>query len=370
MNFQGHNIKTLVIKIGSNVLADEITLRADFFKKLACCVNALRDDGVRVLIVSSGASATAMSVLGKKQRPQSIPEKQAFAAIGQPLLMDQYLKVFQNVRLAQVLLTHDDVTNRRRFLNAKNTLAELLNRQVLPIINENDTVAVDEIKFGDNDRLSAAVAQLVEADLLLILSHVDGLYDADPHLNPNSQVIERVTHVDDSVRQYLFHGADPRSVGGMATKLMAAQSCMEFGIPVFITNGLKDDVFENLLKGKKIPGTYFEPSGTPLAARKIWIGHVLKEKGRLVIDDGARAALVDKGRSLLPAGVLKIEGDFHRGDCVGIYETSGKLVARGLVDYSCIEVEKIKNHQSSAIEKILGYSYSDVVVHRDNLVIL
>lgn len=372
MNWFGHNIKTLVVKVGSNVLGDHESLRQDFFKNFSRDVALLCRSGIRVVIVSSGAIATAMTCLNKKQRPQSIQQKQAFAAVGQPVLMGEYLRVFgaESITVAQVLITQDDVVSRRRFLNAKNTFSELLDRGIVPIVNENDTVAVDELKFGDNDRLSASVAQLVDADLLLILSHVDGLYDSDPRKNKESKLIARVTQIDDTLRAHLFVSGENRSVGGMASKLVAAQSCMDFGIPVFITNGLNVAALGQLTRGETVPGTLFEPSQTPLAARKHWIGHVLKEQGKLILDAGAVQMIREQGKSLLPIGIKSLEGKFQRGDCVVLCDESGEHVAKGLVDYSCQELEKIKQRKSGDIESILGYSYGNEVVHRDNLVVM
>lgn len=372
MNWFGHNIKTLVIKIGSHVLGDDRSLRRDFFECFARDVAGLCQSGIRVVVVSSGAIATAMTRLHQKQRPQSIHQKQAFAAVGQPVLMGEYLRVFdaEKITVAQVLITHDDVVSRRRFLNAKNTFCELLDRGIVPIVNENDTVAVDELKFGDNDRLSASVAQLVDADFLLILSHVDGLYDSDPRKNKRSTLIERVTQIDDKLSAHLFKSGQNRSVGGMATKLIAAQSCMDFGIPVFITNGLNVSALNHLTHGEAVRGTLFEPSQTPLAARKHWIGHVLKEHGKIVLDAGAVRMIREQGKSLLPIGIKSLEGKFQRGDSVLLCDENGQHVAKGLVDYSCQELEKIKQRKSGDIQAILGYTYGNEVVHRDNLVVV
>lgn len=249
----------MVIKIGSHVLSDEDSLRCDFFEALARQVLLLRKKGLNVVLVSSGAIATAMTVFGRHTRPQAIAEKQAFAAIGQPLLMGEYLRVFGKLKIpvAQVLLTSDDVAHRKRFLNARHTMLKLLDIGVVPIVNENDTVAVDEIKFGDNDRLSASVAHLIEADLLLILSHVDGLYDSDPRHNPQSRLIPHVKKVDAKIEKYIFADVGHRSVGGMASKVLAARNCLKLGIPVFVTNGLQADVIGKMARGEKIRGTFF-----------------------------------------------------------------------------------------------------------------
>ncbi len=252
------NIKRVVIKIGSNILTDDKGLRSGFFKNLCDQVSALRQKKIDVVIVSSGAIATAMTELKVKTKPKTIPEKQAFAAIGQPMLMRHYAKVFSKSKMsvAQILITRDGIENTERALNARHAIDELLRLKVIPIVNENDTVTVDEIKIGDNDQLSAAVARLIDADILIILTHVDGLYDHNPKHNKNAQLIQRVSDISDKIRACVFEARDEKTVGGMATKLKAAEYCLKHDIPVVLTNGLRRDFIKNVFS-KSFIGTVF-----------------------------------------------------------------------------------------------------------------
>lgn len=364
------SIRRIVVKIGSSVLSGDSGLKAPFFSHLAGQVLVLKEREIETVIVSSGAVAAAMAAFGVAAKPKRIPEKQAFAAYGQPLLMKNYIAAFRKKGLdvAQILLTHPDLENRNRFLNARQVLSELLARGIVPVVNENDSVAVEELKFGDNDRLSAYVANLVEADLLIILSHVDGLYDGDPEKNSASRLIETVERVDDGLRGLVFEGGNARGTGGMASKLEAAETCMEFGIPIFITNGGKSDCLVKTLDGVAV-GTRFQPSLSPMGARKHWIGRVLKSHGDVTVDDGAKEALTKGKRSLLASGILAVTGRFDHGDCVTVRDREGLAIAKGLVSYAAWEIEKIRGRKSSEIEKILGYKVTDEVIHRDDLVV-
>jgi len=371
MRIDTRKIKRLVVKIGSSVLSDASGLKSAFFAHLAEQVAELKSSGVETVIVSSGAVAAAMAAFGQAKKPHLIPEKQAFAAYGQPLLMQHYTAAFKKKGLpvAQILLTHPDLENRNRFLNAKLVIDELLGRGIIPVVNENDSVVVEELKFGDNDRLSAYVSNVAEADLLVILSHVDGLYDGNPEKDANTKLIPIVEKVDSATGQLVFQNKNELGTGGMASKLEAAQIGLDFGIPVFITNGTKKGCLTKIFSSSAV-GTYFQPNLSPLSARKHWISKVLKPKGEIVVDTGAKDALTAKKRSLLPSGVKAVKGHFERGDCIAVNDVGGKLVAKGLALYSWWEVEKIMGRKSIEIEKILGYKYADEIIHRDDLVVL
>jgi glutamate 5-kinase len=271
--------------------------------------------------------------------------------------------------VAQVLLTHDDLSHRRRFLNARNTLLTLLGLGIIPIINENDTVAVDEIKFGDNDNLSALITNLIGADLLVILTDIDGLCDSDPRVNPNARCIFLVEDIDRNINGIVGQTKNEMSVGGMISKIEAARKASRFGIPTVVARGTKDGILHQILKGKEI-GTLILPKGEALSSRKHWIAFNPRPRGDLFVDEGAKKAVVQRGKSLLPSGVVRIKGSFDRGDLVTCVGPRGKEFARGLVNYSASELEKIKGLRSVQIETALGYKYSDEVIHRDDLVVL
>ena len=283
-------------------------------------------------------------------------------------IYENYFSRYQQM-VAQVLLTHDDLSHRRRFLNARNTLLTLIELGIIPIINENDTVAVDEIKFGDNDNLSALITNLIEADLLIILTDIEGLCDSDPRANPNARCISLVEDIDADTEQIAGGTKSQMSVGGMVSKIQAARKASRFGIPTVVAHGTKEEVLHQILKGKEI-GTLILPKSEALSSRKHWIAFNPKPKGDLIVDDGAKKAIVQKGKSLLPSGVVKIKGGFDRGDLVTCLGPRGKEFARGLVNYSATELEKIKGLRSDQIESVLGYKYSDEVIHRDDLVVL
>lgn len=364
--------KRIVIKIGSRVLTGaEDGLDGKFLDILAKEVAQLRASGRQVILVSSGAIAAGVGALGLPERPRSIPQKQAVAAVGQSKLMQAYEEAFSGhgLKVAQVLLTGDDLSHRRRFLNARATLDALLAYDVVPVINENDTVVVAEIKFGDNDNLSALVTCLVEAHLLLILTDIDGLYDADPRSNPDARLIPLVTSISRSLERAAGGSGSKVGTGGMATKVAAAKRVGRFGVPTLLVNGRDLRNLPGALAGEEI-GTLFLPSGENLNRRKHWIAYTLRPSGRIMVDTGALVALSRHGKSLLPSGVLSVEGEFDRGGCVRICGSDGSEFARGISDYSRAEIQLIKGHKSSDIEEILGYRYGDEVVHRDNLAIL
>jgi len=364
--------RRIVVKVGSSILASvDQGLHYEVFSRLTKEISDLKRQGCEIVLVSSGAIAAGMEKLGYKTRPQAITQKQATAAVGQTRLMNIYENYFSRYQqmVAQVLLTHDDLSHRRRFLNARNTLLTLLELGITPIINENDTVVVDEIKFGDNDNLSALITNLIGADLLIILTDIDGLCDSDPRVNPNAKCIFLVEDIDGDIEGIVGETKSEMSVGGMISKIQAARKASRFGIPTVVARGTRDGILHQILKGKEI-GTLILPKGEALSSRKHWIAFNPKPKGDLIVDEGAKKAIVQRGKSLLPSGVVKIKGPFARGDLVTCMGPRGKEFARGLVNYSASELEKIKGLRSNQIETTLGYKYSDEVIHRDDLVVL
>lgn len=363
---------TVVIKIGTNLLADKTHgLDAGRIDGIAKSVSALRASGSNVAIVSSGAIGAGVAAIGLRSRPQTIPEKQATAAIGQPLLMEAYEKAFRRQRqpIAQLLLTRDDFSDRARFVNARNTFAALFKRGVVPIVNENDTVAVDEIKFGDNDNLSALVATLIEAGMLIILSDVDGLYKSDPALDRRAEIVRVVERITPEIERYAKRTKSELSTGGMTTKIEAAKKCTAAGIAVVITNGAKPDAIDKIIAGN-IGGTVFLPADKTLSTRKQWIGFVSHTRGSVVIDDGARDALLKKQKSLLPSGITEVHGDFRTRDIVSIIDSEGRQIGKGISAYSSIELNKIKGKKSAEIEIILQRKTPAEVIHRNNLAVV
>ncbi|MEW6001472.1 MAG: glutamate 5-kinase [Nitrospirota bacterium] len=364
--------KCLVIKIGSNILADEKEgLNTKRISSLAQEIAELHNSGNNVVVVSSGAIAAGMRKLCLKERPRDIKLKQAAAAVGQSALMWAYERSFEDYgkKVAQVLLTKDDFSDRRRYINSKNTLTTLLSYDVIPIINENDTVATDEIKFGDNDHLASLVAGLIEAERLIILSDVDGLYTKDPKRYPDARIIEYVSEITPEFEENAKGAGSIVGTGGMYSKLLAAKRAMKQGITVHIINGRKEGFLRSLMRGKRV-GTIFRPKEERLSLRKGWIAYSSRPKGSIIIDDGAKGAIISGGKSLLPSGIISVEGDFEIGDAVYCLDTKGNRIAKGLTNYSFLEIEKIKGKKTSEIEKTLGYKYSDEVIHRDNLVLL
>ncbi|OLC38242.1 MAG: glutamate 5-kinase [Candidatus Rokubacteria bacterium 13_1_40CM_4_69_5] len=365
-------VRRLVVKVGSGLIsAPGIGADPARIAALAAEITAVRE-GREVVLVTSGAIMAGMARLALAERPRSIPEKQAAAAVGQSALMWQYEIAFapHGITVGQVLLTAHDIGDRTRYLNARNTLLTLLRLGVLPIVNENDTVAVEEIKVGDNDNLSALVASLIDADLLVLLTDVDGLYTDDPSVSAAARKLDTVESVTAEIAGMVWDRAGRVSVGGMATKLEAAQKTAASGIPMVIANGAASGVLGRVLAGEPV-GTYFAPKADRLTARKRWIAFAVPPQGRLTVDAGALRALTQQGRSLLPSGVVDVEGDFTAGEVVAVVsETDGKEVGRGLVNFDAAELKKIRGVKTREIEARLGYRSVDEVIHRDNLVIL
>ena len=365
-------VRRVVVKVGSGLVTTPGEgPSSEPIGRLAADLSALVQDHREVALVSSGAIATGMARLGLKARPRSIPEKQAAAAVGQSALMWEYEQAFKKhgIAVGQVLLTGQDISDRSRYLNARNTLLALLDFGVLPIVNENDTVAVDEIKVGDNDNLAALVAHLIDADLLVLLTDVDGLYTGDPRRDPTARRLETVEAITDEIQRMVYDASARVSVGGMSTKLQAAQKAGASGIPMVIASGREAGILPRLLKGEPV-GTYFQPRDDRLAARKRWIAFAVPPQGRLTVDAGAKKALTERGKSLLPSGLVAVEGQFDAGDVVALTQVDGVEFARGLVNYDADELRRIRGAKTADIERTLGYRGVDEVVHRDNMVIL
>ena len=365
-------VRRVVVKVGSGLVTTPGEgPSSEHIERIAADLAALVHERREVALVTSGAIATGVARLGLTARPRSIPEKQAAAAVGQSALMWEYEQAFKKhgIAVGQVLLTGQDIADRSRYLNARNTLLALLEFGVLPVINENDTVAVDEIKVGDNDNLAALVAHLIDADLLVLLTDVDGLYTGDPRQDPSARRLETVEAITDEIQRMVYDASARVSVGGMATKLQAGQKAGTSGIPMVIASGREAGVLPRLLKGEPI-GTYFQPRDDRLAARKRWIAFAVPPQGRLAVDAGAKKALTERGKSLLPSGVVAVEGQFRAGDVVALTLADGREFARGLVSYDADEVRRIQGAKTADIARRLGYEGVDEVVHRDNLVIL
>ena len=363
------DLRRLVIKIGSALLIDvDGSVNRNWLNSLAEDISSLRDAGHQVLIVSSGAVALGSRVIGLNAPGAKLEELQAAAAAGQAHLVHAYQEVLSRfeIPVAQILLTPDDTEVRRRFLNARNTLEKLIDFDVVPVINENDTVATEELKYGDNDRLAARVAQIVMADGLILLSDVDGLYTSDPRLDPEAQHIPVVSQFDESLFDMAGHAGSSVGSGGMLTKLQAARIATHAGCSTIITRGNMHRPLQALAEGGAC--TLFSGDGTPKAARKQWLAGVLDVCGEITLDDGAVAAL-NNGKSLLPVGIIAIDGEFRRGDAVMLRDLTGTELGRGLAAYTSDEAKAIKGCRSELIATKLGYRERDVMIHRDDLVL-
>lgn len=364
--------RRIVVKVGSSLVASrELGLRPDRIERLADEIAAIRRGGREILLVSSGAIVSGIKKLGLPTYPKSLPVKQAAAAVGQSRLMWAYEKAFERLggKVAQILLTHQDLADRRRFLNARHTLTTLIELGVTPIINENDTVAVDEIQFGDNDTLAGQVAHLVDADLLVILSDVDGLFTEDPRKNPSATLIPLVTEITRDIEQRAGLSSTFEGTGGMATKIQTAKKVAEYGVATLIMNGSSPGALRAVFDGTAL-GTFILPRNRRLPSRKHWIAFTLKAKGSVVLDDGAVEALTRRGKSLLASGVVEVRGEFGPGDAVLCSDRHGNEFAKGLVNFAADTLRKIKGLKTSEIRKAIGLQEYDEVIHRNNLVIL
>lgn len=368
--------RRLVVKIGSSILVDEARgeVRHDWLEALADDVARLHRGvdgraGCEVVLVSSGAIRLGRASLGLANGALRLEESQAAAATGQIRLAHAYQAALarHDITVAQVLLTLDDSEERRRYLNARQTMATLLGLKAVPVINENDTVATDEIRFGDNDRLGARVAEMISADTLVLLSDIDGFYTGDPRSDPDAVLIPEIREITPAIEAMAGGAASELSNGGMTTKLIAGRIAMAAGCRMAIADGRPVGALGRLIDGSA-RCTWFVPEGSPLSARKKWIKGSLKTAGTLTVDDGAVRALAS-GKSLLPAGVTGIDGDFRRGDVVDVKDRAGRMLARGLVAYAADEARRIAGRKSAEIERLLGFRGRDEMVHRDDLVV-
>ncbi len=371
MRSQVRTANRLVVKVGSALVTNNGTgLSYEFIDDCARQISGLRANGKQVLLVSSGAIAAGMQRLGWSSRPQAMHDLQAAAAVGQMGLAQAYDTTFarHGLKCAQILLTHDDLADRTRYLNAKSTLLTLLDLGVVPVINENDTVVTDEIKFGDNDTLGALVANLVEADALVILTDQQGLYTADPRIDPTATLVSEGRADDKSFEAMAGGAGSGISRGGMITKIRAAQRSCRSGAHTLIVSGREPDSLTRAAGGEAL-GTLLYSLETPLTARKQWLADHLQLAGNLVLDDGAVGAL-KAGKSLLPVGVTAVDGEFPRGAAVRCIDRNGKEMARGLINYASSECRRIAGHSTQEIDALLGYSDGDEMIHRDNLILV
>ena len=364
------DVQRIVVKVGSSTISEGAHLNEAALDGLVHDLALVKQEGVEVILVTSGAIAAGWPQLGLKQRPHTLPHLQAAAAVGQIRLMAAYKDRFSNYRqrAASMLLTRDDFSNRERYTRMNDTMRALLNFDVIPIINENDTVAVDEIKVGDNDTLSAYVTNLAQAQLLIILSDQAGFYTADPRHNPDSELIHTVTTISDEIWKAAGTAGTTDGTGGMVTKLRAAEIVTSSGEMMVMAHGREPLVVTRLLKGELL-GTLFLPQSR-ISGRKRWIAYSRPPKGRLIVDNGARDALVQGGKSLLPAGIRRVEGNFDYSDTVSCLTENGAEFARGLVNYNAVDTAKLAGKHTKDIENILGYRDYDEIIHRDNLVLL
>ena len=366
--------RRIVIKLGTNLLTtDDGQLNPEMMASLVEQMAFLHRDGLELALVSSGAIAAGKHKLGLTEERRGIPFKQVLASVGQNYLMHTYERLFSQHRItvAQALLTKLDMSSRAGYLNARNTILALLELRVIPIINENDVVATDELgeeQFGDNDNLSAMVANLIDADLLMLLGNVSGLYSTDPDLDPDAHLVHQVEKIDAGIRR-LARGASGRGTGGMITKIEAAKLATSSGTAVVIADGREGGTITRLAAGKEL-GTFFVPSTTRMESRKRWMLSGISSKGRIVIDDGAVRALTGQNKSLLAAGIKEVEGEFKRGNVVDITDIDGNRIARGISNYNSRDITTIKSTSSSQISALLGYEYGAEVVHRNNMVLL
>jgi glutamate 5-kinase len=364
------SVKRVVIKVGSNVLTADHGLNTHIIQIISEQISLLLKKEIEVVLVSSGSMAAGCKKIGLLSRPTDIPGRQAIAAVGQAGLILEYERAFEKYdkKVAQILLTQSDLNHRKRYLNARNTLNTLLSWGILPIINENDTVVTDEIKFGDNDNLSAMIALLMDADILINLTDIDGLYTKDPRTNSDAELIRSIDNINQKIKKMAGSIPGALGTGGMLSKIQAAEKVTSAGIPMVIASGKNPNTLSDLFSGKE-SGTYFEANKNKLPSRKCWIAFSRKPKGKIQVDNGAAQALLHNGKSLLPIGISDVEGSFTIGDCVEFFAENGQKLGIGLVNYSAVDILKIMGRRSNQIESILGSKPYDEVIHRDNLAI-
>ena len=365
-----NSARRVVVKIGSNVLTEDQGLNLKAIRSVSRQICRLIDGGREFILVSSGAMASGIKKIGLDKRPDEIPKRQAVAAVGQAGLIMEYEKAFarDHKQVAQILLTGDDLNNRKRYLNARNAILMLLSWHVVPIVNENDTVMIEEIQFGDNDNLAAMITLLTDADILINLTDIDGLHTKDPRTNPDAALIPVVSTISKDIIRFAGEIPGALGTGGMLSKIKAARKVTAAGIPMVIANGNKPDILKKLFSAEEF-GTFFVPKTKKLKSRKCWIAFTLKAKGVLMVDDGAAAAIMNRGKSLLPSGIVGVEGDFGVGAPVEFRKGDHETLGTGLVNYSSTDIRKIMGFKSNQIKKRLGYKLYDYVIHRDNLAI-
>jgi glutamate 5-kinase len=364
-------VKRVLIKIGSAVLTGEDGLDLQIIEQLVDEIAQLTKEGYQIVIVTSGAIASGKHRMGITGKLKSMPQKQAAAAIGQSRLMRVYSNSFgkYSIFVAQILLTMSDLTDRKRFLNVRNTLSTIIDWGVIPIINENDSVAVDEIKFGDNDHLAAMITNIIDGQLLINLTSTEGLYDRSPSKSKKAKLITLVKEFTEEIESAATDETTEVGLGGMKSKVIAAKAVTASGIPCVIAPGKKKGVLHDIFAGKEI-GTLFLPTSEPLSSKKYWIAFTLKSHGKLFLDEGAKRAIIKEGKSLLPSGITNVEGDFSIGDPVTCVDTEGTQLAKGLVNYNSSDIRKIMGLKTSRIEQVLGYKDYDEIIHRDNLAVI
>lgn len=362
--------RRVVIKVGSNVLTRENGLNLTAIRSISRQICHLIDKGLEVILVSSGSMASGLTKVGLSKRPDEIPKRQAVAAVGQAGLIMAYEKAFDRYhrKVAQILLTGDDLSNRTRYLNARNTLHTLISWGVVPIINENDTVMVEEIKFGDNDTLAAMITLQMDADILINLTDIEGLFTKDPRTDPGAELIPVVSTINRELEKLASDIPGALGTGGMLSKVRAANKVTAAGIPMVIARGEKPDILKKLFAGED-HGTFFVPKKERLASRKCWIGYTIKPKGAIRIDAGAASAILKRGKSLLPSGIVGVDGEFDVGAPVEFKTDENEPLGMGLVNYSSGDIRKIMGLKSNQIKKRLGQKTYDEVIHRDNLTV-
>ncbi|MGD9822952.1 glutamate 5-kinase [Desulfobacter sp.] len=360
----------IVVKVGSGVLTRKNSLNIDVINSIARQISVLHDRGKEVILVSSGAMAAGVKKIGLKERPSETPKRQAVSAIGQADLIREWEKAMEHCgrKVAQILLTRGDLCDRVRYLNARNTLNTLLEWKVVPVINENDTVAVKSLQFGDNDNMGAMITMLLGADLMINLTDIGGLYNKDPRIHDDAQLIRQVTAMGSDIEAMAGEIAGPLGTGGMGTKISAARKLTSAGIPMIIACGLEQDILIKIADNN-YTGTYFVPNGQKASSRKNWIGLTLQAKGRITIDKGAQKAVVEQGKSLLPSGVTRVEDNFDVGDPVEFITEDKVVLGMGLVNYNASDILKIMGCKTSQIKERLGFRSYDEVIHRNNLMI-
>jgi len=363
-------VKRVLIKIGSNILTGVNGVREDIIAQLCKDIANVKNRGLDVIIVSSGAISSGLKKMNLGRRPNELSQLQALAAIGQGILMRIYEKEFDKwgIRIGQLLITKEDLGSRRRYLNIANTLFTLLHWKVIPIINENDTVAADEIKFGDNDNLAALITILSECQLLINLTNMDGLFERDPKEFKDARLIPLVEKIDKTVLSYASKDLSLFGTGGMQSKLQAARKASLAGVPTVIANGNLEGVITKVLDGEEI-GTLILPMAGRLSKKKHWLAFGSYPRGMVIVDEGAEQALLRNGKSLLPSGILALEGVFQKGDPVSIKNTKGEIIGIGIVNYSSSELEKVLGRSTMEIQSILGFRGEDEIIHRNNMVI-